>query len=209
MPHKDKAEYNAYMRRYRRKKKAELERAQASVIQDGEGRDPVQWDKFAEWCERKLKVSTSPLTGKPFIIPTWQDSWIKGAWGPGIRESGLCVARKNGKSGLIASMLLFLMSSISGRNGRMFSISIRGMDPCSRNSETGQNPEMSTGRNTRQTLTARGKSRASTETVPAPAGQGAIRVHTGSMCPNRNAVRRDAGTVECRDDFCHGLLTAT
>ena len=55
-------------------------------------------------------------------------------------------------------------------------------------------------------LTVRGESPASTETVPAPAGQGAIRVHTGSMCPNRNAVRRDAGTVECRDDFCHGLL---
>ena len=50
-------------------------------------------------------------------------------------------------------------------------------------------------------LAVRGESPASTETVPAPAGQGAIRVHTGSMCPNRNAVRRDAGTVECRDDF--------
>ncbi len=57
-------------------------------------------------------------------------------------------------------------------------------------------------------LAVRGESPASTETVPAPAGQGAIRVHTGSMCPNRNAVRRDAGTVECRDDFCHGLLGA-
>ena len=55
-------------------------------------------------------------------------------------------------------------------------------------------------------LAVRGESPASTETVPAPAGQGAIRVHTVSMCPNRNAVRRDAGTVECRDDFCHGLL---
>ena len=56
-------------------------------------------------------------------------------------------------------------------------------------------------------LAARGESPASTETVPAPAGQGAIGAHTGSMCPNRNAVRRDAaGTVECRDDFCHGLL---
>ena len=55
-------------------------------------------------------------------------------------------------------------------------------------------------------LAVRGESPASTETVPAPAGQGAIRVHTGSMCPNRNAVRRDAGTVECRDDFCHGLV---
>ncbi len=55
-------------------------------------------------------------------------------------------------------------------------------------------------------ISVRGESPASTETVPAPAGQGAIRVHTGSMCPNRNAVRRDAGTVECRDDFCHGLI---
>ncbi len=55
-------------------------------------------------------------------------------------------------------------------------------------------------------VAVRGESPASTETVPAPAGQGAIRVHTGSMCPNRNAVRRDAGTVECRGDFCHGLV---
>ena len=32
-------------------------------------------------------------------------------------------------------------------------------------------------------LPTRGESPASTETVPAPAGQGAVRVHTGSMCP--------------------------
>ena len=66
-----------------------------------------------------------------------------------------------------------------------------------------QSPER---RPQRVPLTARGESLASIETVPAPAGQGAIRVHTRSMYPNRNAVRRDAGTVECRDDFCHGLL---
>ena len=46
--------------------------------------------------------------------------------------------------------------------------------------------------------------------VPAPAGQGAIREHVGATLvvalPNRNAVRRDAGTVECRDDFRHGLV---
>ena len=44
---------------------------------------------------------------------------------------------------------------------------------------------------------------ASTGTVSAPAGQGAIPVHVGATLvvalPNRNAVRRDAGTVECRD----------
>ena len=55
-------------------------------------------------------------------------------------------------------------------------------------------------------LAVRGESPASTETVPAPAGQGAMGAHTRSMCPNRNAVRACAGTVECRDDFCHGLL---
>ena len=45
---------------------------------------------------------------------------------------------------------------------------------------------------------------ASTETVPAPAGQGAIRVHTGSMCPNRNAVRRDAGRSNAVMTFATG-----
>ena len=71
--------------------------------------------------------------------------------------------------------------------------------------QTGRRPIHST------RLTVRGEGRASTETVPAPAGQGAIRVHVGATLvvalPNRNAGRRDAGTVECRDDFCHGLLT--
>ena len=55
-------------------------------------------------------------------------------------------------------------------------------------------------------ISVRGESPASTETVPAPAGQGAYGAHTGSMSPNRNAVRAFAGTVECRDDFCHGLI---
>ena len=116
MPLKNRVAYNAYMREYRRRKKAEREKAEVTILHPGK-QAPVPWEKFAAWCRRKLVVPTGPLTGKPFFIPPWQETFIVNAWKPGIREAGLCVARKNGKSGLIASMLLFLMVGPGRRPG--------------------------------------------------------------------------------------------
>ena len=36
----------------------------------------------------------------------WQVDWLRGALASGIREAGLSVARKNGKSGLVAALVL-------------------------------------------------------------------------------------------------------
>ena len=46
------------------------------------------------------------LRGQPFQLADWQVAWLRGALAPGIREAGLSVARKNGKSGLVAALVL-------------------------------------------------------------------------------------------------------
>ena len=59
-----------------------------------------------EWIGDTLKVPSGPLAGRPFVIEPWQAEWLLAASQPSIREAGLSIARKNGKSGLIAAMLL-------------------------------------------------------------------------------------------------------
>ena len=61
---------------------------------------------FVDWCESDLRVPTGPLSSQPFRIPDWQAEFLREAMAPGIFEAGLSVARKNGKSGLIAAWLL-------------------------------------------------------------------------------------------------------
>lgn len=63
-------------------------------------------EAFVTWSETTLRVPTGPLASKPFLIPGWQEDFLRAACRPGIFESGLSVARKNGKSGLIAAWLL-------------------------------------------------------------------------------------------------------
>ena len=58
-----------------------------------------------QWAEA-LVVPSGLLGGTHFVIPDWQLDFIKASMGKGIREAGLSVARKNGKSGLIALLLL-------------------------------------------------------------------------------------------------------
>lgn len=59
-----------------------------------------------EWAADTLKVPDGPMAGQPFVIDEWQYTWLIGACADGVREAGLSVARKNGKSGLIAAVLL-------------------------------------------------------------------------------------------------------
>lgn len=61
---------------------------------------------FVGWAQGNLRVPTGPLASKPFVIPSWQESFLRAGSGAGIVEAGLSVARKNGKSGLIAAWLL-------------------------------------------------------------------------------------------------------
>ena len=64
------------------------------------GADPG--DVIGDWAEASLVVPTGPLRGQPFAVPAWEREWLTAALAPGIGEAGLSIARKNGKSGLIA-----------------------------------------------------------------------------------------------------------
>ena len=63
-------------------------------------------DAIARWSAEHLVVPTGRLSTRPFRLADWQVAWLRAAMGPGVQEAGLSVARKNGKSGLIAAVLL-------------------------------------------------------------------------------------------------------
>ena len=66
------------------------------------------------WIEG-LKVPSGPLRGKPFRLPEWQRAFLDDALAPGVREAGCSVSRKNGKSHLIASVLLAHLVGVLNR----------------------------------------------------------------------------------------------
>jgi len=117
------------MREYRARKKARAEAEAASLEPEPVPQVPVQvaepelvaprltWlpgmrpgdspaVQVAEWSRQQLRVPTGPLRGRPFELPPWQVEYLEGALQPGVREAGLSVARKNGKSGLVAAYIL-------------------------------------------------------------------------------------------------------
>ena len=112
------------MREYRRKGR-EAARPAPSIF----NLDPSQplGIVAAEWAERTLKVPTGPLRGQPFRVPDWQRRFLVDALQPGIREAGLSVARKNGKSGIIAALLLaFLCGPLNAPEWRGIVVSLTG-----------------------------------------------------------------------------------
>lgn len=97
----------AYFREYRKKKSAENSRLRALEQSRSILAGPSGGIKTAiGWIEDNLKIPSGPLAGQPFKIPEWQRDWLIAASRPGIREAGLDISRKNGKSGLIAAILL-------------------------------------------------------------------------------------------------------
>ena len=104
----------AYQRRYYRRRKAAalasagLDGWQAPVtpLPDAPAVEPPTPDGIADWIETHLRVPSGPLRGRPFEVHRWQRDWLKGALRDGVREAGMSVARKNGKSGFIAGVLL-------------------------------------------------------------------------------------------------------
>lgn len=97
----------AYHREYRRRKQLEAARRDAATLHEAiESAGRLSAEIAIEWIERCLLVPTGPLAGKPFKVPQWERQWLLDACEPGVREAGLSIARKNGKSGLIAAWLL-------------------------------------------------------------------------------------------------------
>ena len=96
----------AYYRDYRRRKRAAAAAAANAAPMKTAVAASVDTADLAAWIEAKLRVPSGPLTGQPFRIYDWQHNWLAAAFRPGVREAGLSIARKNGKSGFIAAVLL-------------------------------------------------------------------------------------------------------
>ena len=87
--------------------------------------DPV--GAFVDWAETVLRVPSGPLSSKPFRVPDWQRQFLEAAHEPGVLEAGLSVARKNGKSGIIAAYLLAcLVGPLVRRDWRCVVVSLTG-----------------------------------------------------------------------------------
>ncbi len=81
----------------------------------------------ADWASRYLKVPTGPKRGQPFTLDAWQVDFLKDALADGVREAGLSVARKNGKSGLVAALLLaYLVGPLNQPLWRGIVVSLTG-----------------------------------------------------------------------------------
>ena len=66
--------------------------------------------ELIEYLE-SLEVTQGALTGDTFTVLPWQEDFIRGAFAPEVAQSGLTVARGNGKTTLVAGLSL---ASIDG-----------------------------------------------------------------------------------------------
>ena len=86
-------------RQKRHRDKVKAEKAKTSPEVD----DPVA--ALAEWAQETLLVPPGhPLAGKPMSLPDFAIDFLTRSWSS--HESALCVARKNGKSAVIAILVL-------------------------------------------------------------------------------------------------------
>ena len=103
-----------YMRARRAQKRAgELKSDPAGVV--------------AKWCEDTLLVPVGTLAGQRFKLAPFQIDWLRGALAPDTKEAFLSCARKNGKSSLIAAVLLaYMVGPLNRENFRAVTISVQG-----------------------------------------------------------------------------------
>ena len=122
---KPKRERAEYFRAYRIKKKEEAAsalKAQPTIKVVGQPGEVV-----AEWATANLIVPSGPLRGQTFRVEDWQREWLVDALGPGVREAGLSVSRKNGKSGLVAALVLcYLLGPLNQAEWRGLVVSLTG-----------------------------------------------------------------------------------
>lgn len=136
MPYKDPEKRRRYQREWARANSVAAQQSLSmfmpeveAILDEGEPPEPPDDPvaAFVEWAEEELRVPTGPLSSKPFRIPNWQRDFLAGAFSPGKLESGLSVARKNGKSGLIAAWLLACLDGpLVSRDWRSVVVSLTG-----------------------------------------------------------------------------------
>ena len=111
------------MKTYRARKKAAAEPPEPVRAPTGSDAGSV----VALWAKGNLMVPTGPLRGQPYELDGWQVAFLRDALGDGIREAGLSVSRKNGKSGLISVLLLaYLVGPLNSPLWRGIVVSLTG-----------------------------------------------------------------------------------
>lgn len=87
---------------------------------------PLTADWFVSWASERLVVPAGLQRGRRFVVFDWQREFIAGALQPGIREAGLSIARKNGKTGLVAALLLWMLAEVRRPEWRAIVVSLSG-----------------------------------------------------------------------------------
>ena len=108
MPYKDtnaaKLSNRERQRRYRARQKAKRAAAVPAVVPSPPA-DPAA--AIAQWSRETLRVPFGhPLAGSPMELPDFGVRFLRDALAPGVRESLLCVGRKNAKSAIVAVAVL-------------------------------------------------------------------------------------------------------
>ncbi len=116
----------AYQREYMRKRRA-AEKATRPVAVPPVSACTEVADDIAEWAESTLVVPVGLLAGQPFQIEGWQREWLRDALRDGVREAAMSCPRKNGKSGVIAALVLYYLAGPGNvANWRAICVSLTG-----------------------------------------------------------------------------------
>ena len=92
------------MRAYRARRKAEAGLFDGDSLA-GYPDDPA--GAIAEWSAERLVIPPGhPLEGSPMVLPEYGISFLRDVFRPDISEACFCCARKNGKSAIVAVLLL-------------------------------------------------------------------------------------------------------
>ena len=91
--------------------------AAEAVKSDAYKRADLDAERLIEWIEANLIVPEGRLAGEPFRLADFQRDFLRAACGAKVAEAALCIARKNGKTGLIAAWALYHICTSSRWQG--------------------------------------------------------------------------------------------
>ena len=107
-------------KRLREREEREAEQVNEHIIRHRWRRKEIEADPalvLKKWAERYLKIPEPPKLGQNFVIDDWQLEFLRGFFDRKVRRALLSIGRKNGKSALIAILLLgYLIGPFAEKN---------------------------------------------------------------------------------------------
>ena len=124
MPYRDATASRLAARERQRRRRARLKGGALAGVPAPVPADPVA--ALAEWSESTLRVPPGhPHAGQPMVLPAFALDFLRDGWT--AHESALCIARKNAKSAVCASLALAHLAgplATPGWRGAVASVSI-------------------------------------------------------------------------------------